>query len=167
MTADLVVSQAPIQSEELVPPRSVARRQPSPSCYHALSRILSAAEAAQAGLYRALDPEQQTIILSAGGPGSKSSYAVLHVSATDILRTQRRIAAALRFGMPPDVGSGGTCALRKGADGSVTSHCGVTITPSLLQVRESENKTTQGGLVYAVKAPRTGGGIRGQGAPRL
>ena len=71
MSADIVVSQAPIQSVELVPPRSVARRQPSPGCCHALSRILSAVEAAQAGLYRALDPEQQTIMLSAAGPGQQ------------------------------------------------------------------------------------------------
>ena len=117
MTADMVVSQAPIQSEELVPPRSVARRQLSLSYYHALSRILSAAEAAQARVYWELDPEQQTILLSAGGLASKSQCIVLHKFVTDILRTaQRRVAAALRIGMP-DVGPRATCALPKGAEG--------------------------------------------------
>ena len=40
MSADMVVSQAPTQSEELVPPRSVARRQLSLSCYHAFCQRL-------------------------------------------------------------------------------------------------------------------------------
>ena len=71
MSADMVVSQAPIQSEELVPPRSVARRQLSLSYYHTLSRILSAAEAAQARLYRELDLEQQTNHAECGRTGQQ------------------------------------------------------------------------------------------------
>ena len=62
---EVAVKPTPVQTDELVPPRSVARE----AAYAKLSsRILSAAEATQAArLRQELSPEQQAIMLSAGG----------------------------------------------------------------------------------------------------
>ena len=64
-------------------------------------------------------------MLSAGGPGTGTLWTAMHRSPTDTLRNaQWRTATALRLGVPPDVGPGFTCALRKGNDGEV---CGFSL----------------------------------------
>ena len=67
-----VVRPTLVQTDELVPPRSVARE----AAYaKLLSQILSAAEATQAArLHQELSPEQQPIMLSAGGLGTGASW---------------------------------------------------------------------------------------------
>ena len=88
---DMVVSPAPIQSKELVPLRSAARE-----TAYATPRFLSVDEAVQAArLYRELDPEQQTLMLSVGGLGTGTSWTAMHRSSTDILRTRSHTTCAV------------------------------------------------------------------------
>ena len=65
-----IVRPAPVQMADRVPPKSLARDM----AFKLQSRILSAAEAAQAAkLHSEMLPEQQAIMLSAGGPGTGTS----------------------------------------------------------------------------------------------
>ena len=107
-----------MQSADNVPPKSLARNMAFAKLQ---SRILSAAEAVQAAkLHSEMLPEQQAIMLSAGGPGSGTCWTAMHKSPTELVQNaQWRMATALRFGTPPDAGLRSTCALRKGNVGDM------------------------------------------------
>ena len=79
------------------------------------------AEAVQAAkLHSAMSPEQQAIMLSAGGPGAGTCWTAMHKSPTELTQNaQWRMATALRLGATPDAGPRSTCALRKGNDGDM------------------------------------------------
>ena len=109
------------------------------------SRILSAAEAVQAAkLHGDMPPEQQAIMLSAGGPGTGTGtrWTAMHKSAQ---AAQWRMATALRLGATPDAGPRSTCALRKGNDGDMCEQSLATlpVPPVVLQVRRSQDQTTR------------------------
>ena len=66
-----IVRPAPVQTDEWVPPKSLARDM---AFAKLRSRLLSGAEAVQAAkLHAEQSPEQQAIMLSAGGPGTGTS----------------------------------------------------------------------------------------------
>ena len=75
------VRPAPVRSADWVPPKSYmafARLQ---------SRILSAAEVVQAAkLHGDMSPDQQAIMLSAGGPGTGTCWTAMHKSQTELHR---------------------------------------------------------------------------------
>ena len=110
------VRQAPVQTDERVPPKGLARDMAFAKLQ---SRILSAAEAVQAvKLHTELSPEQQAIMLSAGGDGTGTSWTATHKSPTELAQNaQWRMATALRHGATPDAGPRSTCALRRDNDG--------------------------------------------------
>ena len=67
-----IVRPAPVQTAGRVPPKSLARDMAFAKLQ---SRILSAAEAVQAAkLHSEMLPEQQAIVLSAGGPGTGTCW---------------------------------------------------------------------------------------------
>ena len=67
-----IVRPAPVQSANWVPPKSLARDM---AIAKLQSRILAAAEAVQAAkLHGDMLPEQQAILLSAGGPGTGTCW---------------------------------------------------------------------------------------------
>ena len=113
-----IVRLALVQTADRVPPKSVARDMAFAKLQ---SKILSAAEAVQAAkLHSEVPPEQQAIMLSAGGPGTGTSWTAMHKSATELAENaQWRMATALRLGATPDAGPRSTCALRKGNDGDM------------------------------------------------
>ena len=113
-----IVRPAPVQTFENVPPKSLARDMAFAKLQ---SRILSAAEAAQAAkLHSEMLPEQQAIMLSAGGPGTVTSWMAMRKSLTELAQNaQWRMATALRLGATPDAGLRSTCALSKGNDGDM------------------------------------------------
>ena len=106
-----IVRLAPVQASENVPPKSLAWDMAFAKLQ---SRILSAAEAVQAAkLHSDMPPEQQAIMVSAGGPGTGTSWTAMHKSPTELPQhAQWRMATALR--LPRS-----TCALRKGNDGDM------------------------------------------------
>ena len=111
-----IVRPAPVQTDERVPPKSLA----CDTAFAKLqSRILSAAEAVQASkLHAQLSPEHQAIMLSAGGPGTSSSWTAMHKSPTEWAQNaQWRMATALRLGATPDAGPRSVCALKQENDG--------------------------------------------------
>ena len=102
----------PVQTADRVPPKRLA---PDMTFAKLQSRILSAAEAVQAAkLHSEMLPEQQAIMLSAGGPGTGTCWTAMHKSPTEW-----RMATALRLGATPDAGPRSTCALSKGNDGDM------------------------------------------------
>ena len=113
-----IVRPAPVQSADWVPPKSLARDM---AFAQIKSRILSAAEAVQAAKLRGdMSPEQQPIMLGAGGPGTCACWTAMHTSPTELAQNaQWRMATALRLGATPDAGPRSTCALRKGNDGDM------------------------------------------------
>ena len=108
--------QAPVQTDERVPPKILARDMAFAKLQ---SRILSAVEAVQAvKLHAELSTEQQAIMLSAGGPDTGTSWTATHKSPTELAQNaQWRMATALRHGATPDAGPRSTCALRRDNDG--------------------------------------------------
>ena len=113
-----IIRPAPVQTDERVPPKSLARDMAFAKLQ---SRILSAAEAVQAAkLHAELSPEQQAIMLSAGGPGTGTSWTAMHKSPIELAQNaQWRMATALRLGATPDAGPRSVCALRQDKDGHV------------------------------------------------
>ena len=113
-----IVRPAPVQTENRVPPKSRARDMAFAKLQ---SRILSATEAVQAAkLHSEMLPEQQAILLSAGGLGTGTCWTAMHKSPTELPQdAQWRMATALRLGATPDAGPRSTCALRKGNDGDL------------------------------------------------
>ena len=111
-----IVRLAPVQTDERVPPKSLARDMAFAKLQ---SRILSAAEAVQAAkLHAELSPEHQAIMLSAGGPGTGTSWTAMHKSATELVQNaQWRMETALRLGATPDAGPRSVCALKQENDG--------------------------------------------------
>ena len=69
-----IVCPAPVQSADNVPPKSLARDMAFAKLQ---SRILAAADAK---LHGGVPPEQQAIILSAGGPGTKPDSETVEMS---------------------------------------------------------------------------------------
>ena len=116
-----IVRSAPVQAADTVPPKSLARDMAFAKLQ---SRILSASEAVQAAkLPGDMHPEQQAIMLSAGGLGTGACWTAVHKSTTELAQnTQWRMATALRLGATPDAGPRSTCALRKGNDGDMCEH---------------------------------------------
>ena len=98
-----IVRPAPVQAADSVPPKSLARDMAFAKLQ---SKILSAAEAVQAArLHSEMLPEQQAIMLSAGGPGTGKSWTAMHKSPTELPQNaQWRMATALRLGATPDAG---------------------------------------------------------------
>ena len=92
-----VVRPAPVQTADRVPSKSLARDMAFAKLQ---SRILSAAEAVQAAkLHSEMLPEQQAIMLSAGGPGTGMCWTAMHKSPTELPQNaQWRMATALRLG---------------------------------------------------------------------
>ena len=111
--AEEIVRLAPVQTEERIPPRSLARDM---ALAKMQSRILSAAEAVQAAkLHAKFSPEHQAIMSSAGGPGTGTSWTAMHKSPTELAQNaQWRMAAALRLGTTPDAGTRSLCAFKAG-----------------------------------------------------
>ena len=99
-----------------VPPKSLAR---DVAFAKLQSRILAAVEAVQAAkLHSDMPPDQQAIMLSAGGPGT--CWTAMHKSPTELAQNARwRKATALRLSATPDAAPRSTCALRKGNDGDM------------------------------------------------
>ena len=95
-----IVRPAPVQSADWVPPKSLARDMAFAKLQ---SRMLSAAEAVQAAkLHGDMPPEQQAIMLSAGGPGTGTCWTAMHKSPTELAQdAQWRMATALRLGATP------------------------------------------------------------------
>ena len=105
-----VIRPALAQATDHVPPRSVARDM----AYAKLQlRILSAAEAVQAAqLHQEMPPEQQAVVLSAGGQSTGTTWTNMHKSPTEILQNApRRKTTALPNARPRDL-----CALHKGSE---------------------------------------------------
>ena len=96
-----IVRPAPVQTADNVPPKSLARDM---AFAKLRSRILSAAEAVQAAkLHSEMPPEQQAILLSAGGPATGTCWTAMHKSPTELAQNaQCRMATALRLGTTPD-----------------------------------------------------------------
>ena len=113
-----IVRPATVQTDEWVPPKSLAR---DIAFAKLQSRFLSAAVAVQAAkLHAELPPEQQAIMLSAGGPGTGTSWTAMHKSPTELAQNaQWRMATALRLGATPGAGPRSVCALRQDRDGHV------------------------------------------------
>ena len=113
-----IIRPAPVQSADWVPPESLARDMAFAKLQ---SRILEAADAVQAAkLHGEVHPEQQAVMLSAGGPGTGTCWTAMHKSPTELAQnTQWRMATALRLGATPDAGPRSTCALRKGNGGDM------------------------------------------------
>ena len=113
-----IVRPAPVQSADWVPPKTLARNMAFAKLQW---RILSAAEAVQAAkLHGEMPPEQQAIMLGAGGPGTGTCWTAMHKSPTELAQNAPwRMATALRLGATPGAGPRSTCALRKGNDGDV------------------------------------------------
>ena len=111
-----IVRPAPVRTDERVPPTSLARDMAFAKLQ---SRILSASEAVQAAkLHAELSPEHQAIMLSAGGPGTGTSWTAMHKSPTELAQNaQWRMATALRLGATPDAGPRSVCALKQETDG--------------------------------------------------
>ena len=104
-----IVRPAPVQTADRVPPKSLAR---DIAFAKLQSRILSAAGD--------MLPEQQAIVLSAGGPGTGTCWTAMHKSPTEPAQNaQWRMATALRLAATADAGPRSTCALRKGNDGNM------------------------------------------------
>ena len=77
-----IVRQAPVQSAENVPPKSLARDMAFAMLQ---SRILPAAEAVQAAKpHHEMPPEHQAIMLGAGGPGTGTGWTAMHKSAAEL-----------------------------------------------------------------------------------
>ena len=93
----------PVQTIQRTPPRRLARDM---AYAKLLSRILSAAKAVQAArLHQELPPEQQAIMLSAGGPGTGTMWTAMHESPTEVLsKAQWRTTTALRLGLSLEAG---------------------------------------------------------------
>ena len=104
-----IVRQAPVQSAENVPPKSLARDMAFAMLQ---SRILPAAEAVQAAKpHHEMPPEHQAVTLGAGGPGTGTGWTAMHKSAAELAQNaQWRMATALRLGATPDAGPRSTCA---------------------------------------------------------
>ena len=98
-----IIRPAPVQTDERVPPKSLARDMAFAKLQ---SRILSAAEAVQAAkLHAELFLEHQAITLCAGGPVTGTSWTATHKSPTELAQNaQWRMATALRLGATPDAG---------------------------------------------------------------
>ena len=113
-----IVRPAPVQTDERIPPKSLVRDMDFAKLQ---SRILSAAEAVQAAkLHAELSPEHQALMLSAGGPGTGTSWTAMHMSPTELAQNaQRRMATALRLGATPDAGPHLVCALKQENDGQM------------------------------------------------
>ena len=113
-----IVQPALVQSADWVPTKNLARDM---AFAELQSRILSAAEAVQAAkLHGDMSPEQQAVMLSAGGPGTGTCWTAMHKSPTELAQhAPWRVAKALRLGATPDAGPRSTCALRKGNDGDM------------------------------------------------
>ena len=111
-----VVRPAPVQSDDRVLPKTLARDMAFAKLH---SRILSAAEAVQAArLHTEMPPEQQAIMLTAGGPGTGTSRTAMHNSPLELAQNAHwRMATALRLGVTPDEGPSSVCALRKDNEG--------------------------------------------------
>ena len=107
-----IIRPAPVQEADIVPPKSLARDMAFAKLQ---SMILSAAEAVRAAkLHSEMPPEQQAIMLSAGGPGTGTCWTAMHKSPTELAQNaQWRMATASRLGATPDAGPRSTCALRK------------------------------------------------------
>ena len=70
-------------------------------------------------------PEQQAVMLSAGGLGSGTCWTAMHKSPTELAqKAQWRVVTALRLGATPDAGPRSTRALRLGNNGDV---CGQSL----------------------------------------
>ena len=106
-----------MQTADRVPPKSLARDM----AFSKLQSWILAAEAVQAAkLHSEMLPEEQAIMLSAGGPGTGTCWTAMHKSPTELPQNaQWRMATALRLAATPDAGPGSTCALRKGSDGNM------------------------------------------------
>ena len=160
-----IVRPAPVQMGDKVQPKSMARDMAFAKLE---SRILSAAEAVQAAkLHSEMPPEQQAVMLSAGGPGTGTSWTAMHKSVTELPQhAQWRIATALRLGATPDAGPRSTCALRKGNDGDMCARYLGThpFQRFLLQVRESQKLAASRSPMHTVQAHRAGRGLRRHGA---
>ena len=109
---------APVQAADGVPLKSLARDMAFAKLQ---SRILSTAKAVQAvKLQSNVPPEQQAIMLCAGGPGTETCWTAMHKSPTELAQNaQWRMATAFRLGATPDARPRSTCALWKGNDGDV------------------------------------------------
>ena len=81
-----IVRLAPVQVVDRVPPKRLARDMAFAKLQ---SRILSAAEAVQAAkLHSEMLPEQQAIMLSAGRPGTGTSWTAKQAQVTDRTATE-------------------------------------------------------------------------------
>ena len=110
-----IVRPAPVQTGERIPPKSLVRDMDYAKLQ---SRILSAAEAVQAAkLHAELSPEHQAFMLSAGGPGTGTSWTAMQKSPTELAQNaQWRMATALRLVAAPDAGPRSVCALKQEND---------------------------------------------------
>ena len=148
-----IVRSVPVQSADRVPPKSLARDMAFAKLQ---SGVLSAAEAVQAAkLHSEMVPEQQAIILSAGGPGTGTCWTAMYKSPTELAQNaQWRMATALRLGATPDAGPRSTCALRKGNNGDMCEQVSgsAPVPPLLLQVRGSQKQTAPRGSTHFAQA---------------
>ena len=88
-----IVRPAPVQTDERVPPKSLAR---DIAFAKLQSRILFAAEAVQAAkLHAGMSPEHQAIMLSAGGPGTGTSWTAMHKSPTELAQNAQWMMAMM------------------------------------------------------------------------
>ena len=156
-----IVRLAPVQMADRVPPKSLARDMAFAKLQ---SRIHSAVEAVQAAkLHSEMLPEQQATMLSAGGPGTGTSWTAMHTSPTELPQNaQWRMVTALRLGATPDAGARSTCALRRGDDGDMCEQSLAThpFRPNLLQIRRSQKHAASCGPVHTAQAHRAGRGLR-------
>ena len=95
-------------------------------------------------------PEQQAVMLSAGGPGSGTCWTAMHKSPTELAqKAQWRMATALRLGATPDAGPRSTRAPDM-CQQSLATH---PFHSSLLQARESQKWTAPRGPVHRAPCP--------------
>ena len=137
-----------MQAADSVPPKSLARDMAFAKLQ---SRRLSAAEAVQAAkLHSEMLPEQQAVMLNAGGPGSGTCWTAMHKSPIELAqKAQRRMATALRLGATPDAGPRSTRAPDM-CQQSLATH---PFHSSLLQARESQKWTAPRGPVHRAPCP--------------
>ena len=146
-----IVLPAPVQAADSVPWKSLGRDMAFAKLQ---SSILSAAEAVQAAkLHSETLPEQQAIMLSAGGPGTGTCWTAMHKSPTELPENaQWRMATALRLGATRDVGPRSTCAPRH-RWGHVRAISGdEPVPPVLLQVRRSQDQTAPRSSAHLTQA---------------
>ena len=117
-----IVRPAPDAAPGETPVESVARA----TAFRKLqSRTQAALEAVlAASTWKALPPDQQTTMLSAGGPNTGTTWTATHNSPMDLMKNAHwRMATSLRLGLVPTT-ENATCSLCRNTDGE---QCGTSL----------------------------------------